>query len=62
MRTEMHHSDSRRNEGELVAGFGNAKLVKTLEGKYELRGGSQADRQAARKWIAMFFHAEVKDA
>jgi len=61
MRTEMHASDSRRNERELVAGFGEARLVKTLDCKYELCGGSHEDRQAAREWIAMFFHAVVTE-
>lgn len=59
MRTEMHASDSRRNEGELVAGFGDARLVKTLDCKYELCGGSHEDRQAAREWISMFLHEAV---
>ena len=59
MKAEMHASDSRRDEGELVAGFGQARLVKTLDCKYELRGGSRDDRFAAREWISMFFHEAV---
>ena len=59
MRTEMHASNSRHDEGELVAGFGQARLVKMLDSKYELRGGSREERQAARDWISMFFHEAV---
>ena len=59
MRAEMHASDSTRDEGELVAGFGQARLVKTLDCRYELRGGSHEDRLAARVWISMFFHEAV---
>ena len=59
MRVGVQSSDSRRDEGELVAGFGQARLVKTLDSKYELRGGSQEDRFAAREWISMFFHEAV---
>jgi hypothetical protein len=44
-----------KDEGELLASWGEAKLVKYLNGKVELRGGSKEDRIAAREWIAMFF-------
>jgi hypothetical protein len=57
----MHASGSRRDEGELVAGFGEARLVKTLDSKYELRGGSHEDRLAAREWVSMFFHEAVEE-
>jgi hypothetical protein len=59
MSAETHASDSRRNEAELVAGFGQARLVKMLDGKYELRGGSHDDRLAAQEWISMFFHESI---
>jgi hypothetical protein len=48
-----------KNEGELIAGFGQARLIKTLECKYELRGGSHEDRLAAREWISWFMHEAV---
>ncbi len=48
-----------RDEGEIIAFFGEAKLVKYLNGKYELRGGSADDRIAAREWISMFCHHVV---
>jgi hypothetical protein len=34
------------DEGEIIALFGEARLVKFLNGKYELRGGSKEDRLA----------------
>lgn len=44
---------------QLVATFGQAQLVRTLEGRWELRGGSPADRGAAREWISLFMHEAV---
>ena len=46
-------------EAEVIATFGEAKLVKTLKGKYELRGGSSQDRAQAREWISLFLHTAV---
>ena len=46
----------RRERGELIAGWGEAELVRHLDGRYELRGGTPEDRQAAREWISMFLH------
>jgi len=48
-----------KDEGEFIAGFGHAKLIKTFDCKYELRGGSHEDRLAAREWISLFFHEAV---
>jgi hypothetical protein len=48
-----------RNEGEVIAAFGEAKLVKCSNGKYELRGGSKGDQLAAREWISLFMHEAV---
>jgi hypothetical protein len=59
MRLENYFADLGRNEGELIAGFGQARLVKTLDCKYELRGGSHEDRLAAREWISLFMHEAV---
>ncbi|HOH40985.1 MAG: hypothetical protein KA191_13435 [Verrucomicrobia bacterium] len=44
------------NDGEVIAFFGDARLVKTLDCKYELRGDSNADRASAQEWISMFMH------
>jgi hypothetical protein len=44
------------DEGEIMARFGEAKLVKKLSGKIELVGGTDADRAAAREWTSLFLH------
>ena len=46
----------RRDEGELIARFGTARLVKKLSGKIELIGGSADDRIAAKEWASLFLH------
>jgi hypothetical protein len=46
---------------EIIACFGGARLVKRLNGKYELIGGSHDDRIAAREWISLFFHVVVRE-
>jgi hypothetical protein len=48
-----------RDEGELVARWGQAELIKYLDGKSELRGGSREDRLAAHEWISLFWHEAV---
>lgn len=40
----------------LVVRFGEAQLVRTLEGRIELAGGTAEDRQRIREWISMFWH------
>jgi hypothetical protein len=45
--------------GEVVATFGQAKLIHTLEGKWELVGGSTGDRLEAQEWISLFMHEAV---
>ena len=44
------------DEGEVIASFGHAQLVKYLDGKYKLTGGSKEDRGEAKEWISMFCH------
>jgi hypothetical protein len=48
-----------KDEGEVVASFGEAQLVRFLDGKCVLRGGSEKDRTAAKKWISLFWHDRV---
>jgi hypothetical protein len=48
-----------KDEGEVIAGFGEARLIRFLDGKMELRGGSNGDRTAAREWMSMFWHEAV---
>lgn len=38
----------------LIATFGAAKLVRCLNGRFELRGGTQNDLIDAREWVSMF--------
>jgi hypothetical protein len=45
-----------RDESETIAVFGGARLVKYLDGKIQLNGGTQDDRRAAREWCSMFMH------
>ena len=47
------------DEGEVVAGWGEAQLIKYLNGEVELKGGTKEDRSAAREWISLFWHEAV---
>jgi hypothetical protein len=49
----------KKAEGEVIASWGEAKLIKTLDGKYELVGGSKEDLKAAREWISIFVSDDV---
>ena len=48
-----------KDEGEVVAGWGEAELIKYLDGKVVLKGGSKEDRLAAHEWISLFWHEAV---
>ena len=48
-----------KDEGEVVAAWGEARLIKNLDGKTELKGGSKEDRLAAHEWISLFWHEAV---
>ena len=48
-----------KDEGEVVAGWGEAQLIRYLDRKTELRGGSKEDRLAAQEWISLFWHEAV---
>jgi hypothetical protein len=37
-----------KDEGEIIASWGEAKLVRRVDGRLELKGGSRDDRVAAR--------------
>ena len=43
-----------RPEWEVIAGVGGAQLVKHLDGKWELRGGTAEDERALREWVERF--------
>ena len=48
-----------KDEGELIASWGEAELIRYLDGKVVLKGGSKEDRLAAQEWISMFWHEAV---
>jgi len=48
-----------KDAGEVVAGWGQAQLIRYLDGKVELKGGSKEDRLAAQEWISLFWHEAV---
>ena len=48
-----------KDEGEVIASWGEAQLIKYLGGKTELRGGSKQDRAEAREWMSLFWHEVV---
>jgi hypothetical protein len=48
-----------QDKGEVIASWGEAQLIRYLDGKTELRGGSKEDRQAAHEWISLFWHEAV---
>ena len=48
-----------RDEGEVVAAWGQAELIKYLDGKVVLNGGTKEDRLAAHEWISLFWHEAV---
>ena len=47
------------SEGEVIAYFGKARLVKRLDCRFELRGGSHEDHSAAKEWISLFMHEAI---
>ena len=48
-----------RNEAEIVASWGEARLINYLDGKLVLKGGAKEDRLAAYEWISLFWHEAV---
>lgn len=50
------------DNGEVVASWGQAELVRYLDGRTELKGGSREDRMAAREWISLFWHEALVSA
>ncbi len=45
-----------RPQEELIAAFGQAQLVRMLDPKTGLHGGTAEDRPKAKEWISMFWH------
>jgi hypothetical protein len=59
MRRKSEYYPPFNDEGELIASWGEARLINYLDGKLVLKGGSKADRQAAHEWISMFMNDSV---
>ena len=47
------------HQDQVIAYFGQARLVKRLDARFELRGGSREDHSAAKEWISLFLHEAV---
>jgi hypothetical protein len=47
---------ARRHDGKVIVSFGTAHLLRKGDGRFELRGGSRDERQAAREWVSLFKH------
>jgi hypothetical protein len=58
VRTNFHRID-RAGDVHIIATFGHAQLVRHVDGRYELRGGSAADHTGAKEWISLFLHEAV---
>src|ERR1035441_1944727 len=50
-----------KDEGELIASWGQAQLIRYLDGKTELRGGSDQERAKAKQWMSLFWHEAVAE-
>ena len=48
-----------KDQGEVIATWGGAWLVKGPDGKLELKDGSKEEHVEAREWISMFWHEAV---
>jgi hypothetical protein len=56
---KLKFSPPYKDEGEVIAAWGQAQLIKYLDGKTELRGGSAQDRAEAREWMSLFWGEAV---
>lgn len=50
------------SEGEVIARFGEAALIRQPDGQWQLKGGTHRDQLAAREWISLFMHEVVLKA
>ena len=48
-----------KDDGEVMASWGEEQLIKHLNRKLVLKGGSKEDRIEAREWISMFLNDAV---
>jgi hypothetical protein len=59
MRLKHLFPELEKSEGRPIASFGDARLVKSFSGTFQLIGGSGADRSHALEWISLFMHEVV---
>ena len=53
---KRHFDDlQKRMEPELIASFGGAQIVKYLDGKLEIRGGTELEKTQAHEWLKQFW-------
>ena len=53
----MRHNpspDQFRPTEELIASFGGASIMRTLDGEFHFRGGTQPERAKAQEWMDRF--------
>ena len=46
--------DQFRPTEELIASFGGASIMRTLDGEYHIRGGTEQERAKAEAWMHQF--------
>ena len=54
-----HPSTKTKTQARVLTSFGRASLVRVAGTNYELRGGSDDERTAAKEWISLFLHEAV---
>ena len=54
MRHRRYDRFPERERVELIAGFGGAEIIKFLDGRLEIRGGTAAEQAEARAWQQRF--------
>ena len=55
----MNAHSGRAGKVRIVATFGDSRLVRRTNVRYELCGGSAADQTDAKEWISLFLHEAV---
>jgi hypothetical protein len=46
-------------ETELIAGVGGARLLKWLDGRFEIRGGTEEERKQLKEWSEVFLEVSL---
>jgi hypothetical protein len=56
---KLIHRLNNHGTGRIIRKFGEAKLLKHVNGQHELIGGSAADIADANDWVSLFAHEVV---